>query len=50
MTSTRTRLRAVSIASAVAAGWLVLTACGNTEATTTATQGGPVTVTSIDGR
>lgn len=49
MTRTRTGLKAVSIAAALAAGSLALTGCGTTAPASPVADGGPVTVTSIDG-
>ena len=50
MTRTRTGLKAVSIAAALAAGSLALTGCGTTAPASPVADGGPVTVTSIDGQ
>lgn len=51
MTNPLTRRRALLLASALAAGSLALTACGNTDNGPTAVDGGsPAKVTSIDGQ
>ena len=51
MTIHRTHRRVLSLAAALAAGSLALTACGNTQNSDTVSgSGGPTTVTSIDGQ